>query len=227
MRITWRTDLPNWIIMVGMFLVAAASWSSAPDRYPIHWNWTGQVDRYGGKTEGLLLMPVMTLGIYLMLVFLPRIDPLRANYERFRGTYAAMRLVFTVSMALIYAVTLLSGAGYPVDTSRVMPMVVGGMLIVVGNFLGKIRPNWFVGIRTPWTLSSRKSWVKTHRLGGWLFILMGLSLVLTGMVRTVWSFEVMAAVFVASLVWMMAYSYLVWRSDPDRTNFLNNGNSGR
>ncbi len=226
MRITWKTELPNWLIVAGMFLAAAASWSSSPERYPVHWNWMGQVDRYGGKTEGLLLLPIMTLGIYLLLIFLPRIDPLRANYDRFRGTYTAMRLVFTISMALIYAVTLLSGAGYPVDTARVMPMVVGGMLIVVGNFLGKIRPNWFVGIRTPWTLSSRKSWVKTHRLGGWLFIVMGLSLVLTGLFRTVWSFELSVVVFIASLVWMLAYSYAVWRSDPDRGTFWNSNKEG-
>ncbi|HEX9016575.1 MAG TPA: SdpI family protein [Chloroflexota bacterium] len=226
MRIVWRTEVPNWIILAGMFLVAAVSWTSAPERYPVHWNLAGQVDRYGGKTEGLLLMPVMTLAIYLALVFVPRIDPLRANYERFRGTYGAMRLVFTVSMAIIYGIMLLSGAGYPIDTSRVIPMVVGGMLVVVGNFLGKIRPNWFVGIRTPWTLSSRKSWVKTHRLGGWLFILVGLSLMLTGLVRTVWSFELMMAVFVASMVWMIAYSYVVWRSDPDRTTFWNGNREG-
>ncbi len=227
MRITWRTEWPNWAVIAVMFAAAALYWPSAPSRFPVHWNWQGQVDRYGDKFEGLLLMPLMTLGIYLLLVFLPRIDPLRANYELFEGTYAILRLVFTVIFALIYAVSLLSAHGYPIDTSLLIPLLVGGMLIVVGNFMGKIRPNWFVGIRTPWTLASKRSWVKTHRLGGWLFILSGLVLVFAAVVRTPWAFALMGAWFVVFVIWMFAYSYLVWRSDPDRTRlWQGNGERG-
>lgn len=227
MRITWRTEWPNWAVIGGMFVAAALFWSSAPESFPIHWNWQGQVDRYAGKPEGLLLMPAITLGLYLLLIFVPRIDPLRANYELFSGVYATLRLVFTVSFALIYAVTLLSAQGYPIDTALMMPLVVGGMLIVVGNFMGKTRPNWFVGIKTPWTLTSRKSWTRTHRLGGWLLILTGLLIAFSGIVRTQWAFALTAAWFPVFLVWIFAYSYLVWRTDPDRTGFrLRNGDRG-
>ncbi len=224
MRITWRTEWPNLAVLVGMFLAAAAMWTSTPDRFPVHWNFQGQVDRYGGKVEGLLLLPAITLGIYLLLVFLPRLDPARANYAYFSGAYAAIRIVFTVAMALLYAVMLLSAKGYPVDMGLIAPMIVGGILIVIGNYMGKIRPNWFVGIRTPWTMTSRQSWVKTHRLGGWLFIVSGLVLILAGAVRTPWAMIVMGAWFAVFVVWMFAYSYLVWRSDPDRrTLWTNNG----
>lgn len=226
MRITWKTEWPNLIVLAGMILAAAVLWQSSPERYPVHWNIQGQVDRYGNRTEGLLLLPAMTVGIYLLLVFLPRIDPARANYARFSGAYTAIRIVFTVCMALIYAVTVVSAKEYPIDMSFAIPLIIGGMFVVLGNYVGKIRPNWFVGIRTPWTLTSKKSWVKTHRIGGWLFILGGVILIFTGLVRTPLAILVMAVYFVAMTVWMFVYSYLVWRSDPDRrTLWTNNGDN--
>src|SRR5665647_3066422 len=149
MRISWRSEWPNWVVIAGMWVASALAWSSTPDRVPVHWNWQGQVDRFGGKLEGLLRLPAMTLGIYLMFLVLPRLDPAGANYQKFAWTYRAMRLVFTVTMALIYGVTLLSANGYPVDTALVVPVIVGGLLVVIGNFMGKLRPKWFVGIKTP------------------------------------------------------------------------------
>ena len=92
------------------------------------------------------------------------------------------------------------------------------LFIVLGNFLGKIRPNWFVGVRTPWTLSSKLSWDKTHRLAGWLFMLMG---VLFFPVRAVskrrGSLIAMLVIDALCVVWMIVYSYLVYRNDPQRT----------
>ena len=216
MKVTWRTEIPQWLIMAGMFLMAALTWSSAPERIPVHWNAAGQVDRYGGKVEGLLAIPLMTLGIYLLLLVLPRFDPGRANYARFAGTYLLLRLGLVILLALLYAVVLLWIRGYPVDVSTVVPLAVGALLIVLGNLMGKIRPNWFVGIRTPWTLSSKVSWIRTHRLGGWLFIAIGLAMVLTGALHWVWATQLVMGLVLGSVVVMFAYSYLAWRSDPDK-----------
>lgn len=225
MRISWRSEWPNWAVIAGMWIVAALAWGSTPDRVPVHWNWQGEVDRHGGKVEGMLLLPAMTLGIYLLFLVLPRMDPARANYEKFAWTYGIFRLVFTVSMALIYGVMLLSANGYPVDTALVMPVIVGGLLVVIGNFMGKLRPNWFIGIRTPWTLASQRSWTRTHRMGGRLFVLCGLLLMLSGVVRTPWVMAVMWAAFMGLIAWVFIYSYLEWRKDPDRRAFWG-GNGG-
>ncbi len=80
MRTNLRAELPHLAVIAAMFLLVAATWSSAPDRIPVHWDLAGQVDRYGGKFEGLLLMPLLTLGIYLLFLVAPRFDPGRANY---------------------------------------------------------------------------------------------------------------------------------------------------
>lgn len=87
MRTNWRTEWPHWAMLAAMFLLAAVTWRSAPDRLPVHWGLGGEVDRYGGRFEGLLGLPTLALGLYLLLRWLPRIDPGRANYAQFAGAY--------------------------------------------------------------------------------------------------------------------------------------------
>lgn len=82
--------------------------------------------------------------------------------------------------------------------------------------MGKIRPNWFVGIRTPWTLSSKLSWTRTHRLAGWVFMVIGLCLVVSGILRVAAAFLVTIAIGAVGMIWTIIYSYLTWRRDPDR-----------
>lgn len=173
MKTDWRLELVMLMVIAGMFAVAAAVWPTAPSEIPVHWNVSGEVDRYGGKFEGLLLLPLVALGIYLLLRYVPLIDPLRANYARFTGAYAAIRAAVVLLMAVIYGMVIAWVLQKPVDMSRLMPTAIGALFILLGSVLDKVKPNWFVGIRTPWTLSSRRSWERTHRLGRWLFLGLG------------------------------------------------------
>lgn len=211
-----RTELPQWFLIAGMFGLAAAFWGSAPDLVPVHWGLSGEPDRYGGKFEGLLGIPLIALGLYLLMLVVPRLDPRRDNYARFQGAYAAMRTALISTLALVYGFVLLWIRGVELEVSLVVPLVVGGLFVVIGNLLGKVRPNRFFGLRTPWTLSSRRAWVKTHRVGGWAFVFLGIALATCGFLRSG------TAVLVAGLALgastgaiLYAYSYLVWRDDPD------------
>ena len=212
----WRTELPQWVIIGGMFVLAAVNWPGAPDRVPVHWNSAGQVDGYGGKFEGLVLLPLVALGTYLLLLVLPRLDPGRDNYHRFAGAYTVIRFAILVVLAAIYGTMLLAILGWSMQMETIAPVLVGGLLVVVGSVLGDIQPNWFVGIRTPWTLSSRLSWAKTHRLGGRLFIGVGLVLMLAAFVGSPWALKSAFAVGGCAVLWLVVYSYLVWRSDPNK-----------
>jgi uncharacterized membrane protein len=206
-----------------MFAAAAAVWSVAPSEIPVHWNVSGEVDRYGGKFEGLLLLPLMALGVYLLLRYLPRIDPLRANYARFSGVYTAIRVAVLLLMAAIYGVIIAWVLRKPIDMSRLMPAALGALFIFLGSVLGKVKPNWFVGIRTPWTLSSRRSWERTHRLGGWLFIALGGLFLLAAILGLDgWGLGVFGAM-IAVLVFLVVYSYFAWRGDPERQPPANSG----
>ena len=221
MRTNLRIEAVQWATIGAMFVLAAIVWPFAPDRIPVHWALSGEPDRYGGKVEGLLLLPLITLGVYFLMRFLPKVDPRYANYALFRGAYGVLRLSMVVFLALIHGLILLWIRGVELDVAVVVPVLVGVLLVVVGNLLGKIRPNWFVGVKTPWTLSSKRSWVKTHRMAGWTFVLLGLAFVglgLAGPVGQVPAFAVLVAASVGSVLWLFVYSYLVWRSDPEKTN---------
>jgi uncharacterized membrane protein len=216
MKPTLRGELIQLLPIAAMFLVGALCWNHVPDRIPVHWNIHGEVDGYGGKFTGLVLLPLVMLGIYTLLLVLPRLDPGRANYPTFANAYYLIRLTLTLFFCCIYAVSILVALGYHVSMNTVIGLAMGLLFIVLGNVMGKIRPNWFVGVRTPWTLSSKLSWTKTHRLAGWLFILMGLVAAVWGVIETPWMFVVMMAVDGVSVVSLMVYSYLVYAKDPDR-----------
>ena len=216
MKTGWRVEAPQLVLIAAMFAAAAFAWPVAPDRIPVHWNAAGAIDRYGGRFEGLLLLPLIALGIYLLMRFLPNLDPGRANYARFGGVYAAIRIGILALMAAIQGVTLFSVLERPVDMSMVAPVLVGSLFLLIGGLMGKIRPNWFVGIRTPWTLSSKTAWVRTHRLGGWLFLAQGLLFILSGALGFAAFHYLVIGSMVAVIVTLFAYSYVVWRADPEK-----------
>lgn len=204
-------------IIAAMFITAAVRWSSVPDRLPIHWSTSGEVDGYGGKFVGLLLLPLITLGIYVVFAAIPRLDPARANYASFRGVYTALKTVLIAYMGFVYLVMNLAinnEDGIPVDSLMVGSMAV--LLFGIGLVLGKVRPNYFVGIRTPWTLTSKRSWVKTHRVGGWVFIAAGIATGIGAIFSGTVALIAMAVVLVPGIIYLTVYSYRVWKSDPDK-----------
>jgi len=216
MKITWRTEWPQWLLIAAQFAVAGLTWNSAPDRFPMHWGLDGQVNRYGGKVEGLLLMPLVSLALYLMLLLLPRLDPGRANYPTFAGPYATIRFSLLVVLTTVYGYIQLSARGQAPSVDSFTPLVVGALCVVLGGVLGKVRPNWFVGIRTPWTLSSKRAWDRTHRAGGWIFIVMGALFMVSTMLRVELPIWAMAGAPLAAGLGLAVYSYFLWRGDPEK-----------
>jgi len=216
LKVNWKLEIPHILMVIGMFVAAGLLWQSAPDKFPVHWNLEGEVDRYGSKVEGLLMLPLMTAGLYLLLLFVPYIDPKKMNYKSFGSIYDLIRFGTTLLMVIVYGAAASSAFGYSVDIGLVVGISVGVFFIIIGNFIGKIRPNWFVGIRTPWTLSSRLSWDKTHQAGGWWFVLSGTGILSLGFVRSSYlliGVLVLALGGAAVVTW---YSYHVWKNDTDR-----------
>lgn len=213
MKLTLRSEALSLILILATFAIAAAAWPTAPERIPVHWGVNAQPDRYGGKFEGLLAIPFLALGVYLLLILLPRIDPRREHYASFAGAYATLRTAIIALLAGTYLLVILWIQGQPVNISLVVPVLVGMLFIVLGNYMPKTRSNWFVGIRTPWTLSSEETWVKTHRFGGKLFVLIGIMLVAGGIMRPDWVALALLPVSLAVGALLWVYSYLVWKRD--------------
>ncbi|MCB0217602.1 MAG: SdpI family protein [Caldilineae bacterium] len=217
MKSTWKLELPQLLVLALMFGLAAWTWPTAPDKVPVHWNLAGEVDRYGSRAEGLLILPGMALLIYVLLRALPRLDPRRENYARFAGSYTAMRLGILGLLFAIDGVMLLTLRGVAVDVGLVVGGLVGLLLVGLGMLLPRFQPNWFAGIRTPWTLSSDRVWQQTHALGGKLFVVMGLLVILAGLSKAPWVFGLAMGSVVLGSLGLVVYSYLLWRREQPTT----------
>jgi uncharacterized membrane protein len=215
MKARLRAELPQLILIAGMFLLAAMRWSATPERVPVHFGLSGEADRIGGRFEGLLLLPLVALATYLLMRFAPRIDPGRANYERFWATYTIIRTVVIAFLAAMYLLMVRSIQAGSSDTATIA-MMMGALFMLLGAFMGKIRPNWFVGIRTPWTLSSRISWTRTHRLGGWLFVAAGAVTVALAVLLPGAALLAGVAAILGAAITSFVYSYFVWRDDLNK-----------
>lgn len=205
--------------VIGMLILSAWAWPQIPDgaQVPIHWGIDGTPDGYGPKWVGLLGIPILTALVVALLLVIPRFEPRRANLERSATAYVAVGIAITLFVTALHVAAVLAALGEDVNLGMVASIGIGLAFVVMGNYLGKTRSNWFFGIRTPWTLSSDLSWTRTHRLGGIAFVVVGLLVIVTALVAgpsvAIW---VLLGGMAASIVGLLPYSYLVWRSDPDR-----------
>lgn len=213
LKTTWLISGLIIALMVGL---SAWAWVQLPagTSLPVHWNAAGEADRYGGKAEGLLLLPAVMIGILLLFNLIRYIDPLRANIERSRQAYRAVLLGTLCFMAVLHTGAVLSALGYPINIGLLAAPAVGLMFIVMGNYMGKIRRNYMFGVRTPWTLASDLAWNKTHRITGKLFVISGLLTIVASLWSPVVAFFTMMATILGTVVFAMIYSYLVWKRDP-------------
>jgi uncharacterized membrane protein len=150
-------------------LVSVLAAPSLPDQVVSHWNAAGEPDGTMSKTAALALIPGLTAVLLAMFAAIPRVDPLGENIAEFRAHYDWFVVVFTGYMLLVHAGIVVFNLGYEFDFTALILAGVAGMFYYIGVLLEEARQNWFVGIRTPWTLSSEQVWNDTHRLGARLF----------------------------------------------------------
>jgi immunity protein, SdpI family len=206
------------VVAVQLVLAGYALTQLSPDaRIAIHWGVDGRPNGYADAWLGLLLLPVTTVVLGPFLAYIPRFDPRAENLARSGSAYRWIVGSALILLGAVQVFVVLAALGNQLDVTRFVGVAVGALFVVIGNFLGKTRSSWFLGIRTPWTLSSDRSWALTHRLGGYLFIATGL---LSAVVAFVFPAEVFFWVLMIGLVGtvsvLFVYSYFAWRSDPDR-----------
>ncbi len=213
------------LVVAGMLAVSAWAWPQIPAdaQVPIHWGLDGQANGWAPKPLALLGLPARTAAIALLLAFAPRVDPRYANVRRSATAYWAITFGALALMGVAHVAAVLAATGRSVDIGLIVSLGVGALFVVVGNFLGKTRSSWIFGIRTPWTLSSERSWTKTHRLGGYLFLVLGLSVIVLAILapRGPEAFILVGGLVVVVPI-LFVYSYLVWRDDPDRVQLKGN-----
>jgi uncharacterized membrane protein len=205
-------------LVIAAVAVAVSIWAypRLPARIPTHWNIHGEPSGYSSRLLGVLLMPLMILVLTGVAQVLPRIDPRRANYAKFIGVYWLMINYIVLFMAVIHCAMLANALGAPVNLTKVGLAGVGLLLALLGNYLRRVEPNWFLGIRTPWTLSSDTVWRETHRVGGWVFVVGGLVLVGCAFLHPPAVYWVFGITIGLVAIVPIVLSYVLWRRERPR-----------
>ncbi len=209
MRSRWLGPL----VIAGMLVFLAVTWSHLPARMAVHWNASFQVDRWGSRLGSAGLFPVLAFGFWLLIPLLRRIDPRREHYERFDATFWIIVNLLVLMLAAMEVAVVGFNLGWPVDMQRVVLTMMGLLFVALGNYMPRVRSNWWMGIRTPWTMSSERVWRETHRLGGRTFVLGGVvTIVAAFLPKVVAPWVALGGLVVGGFV-PVIYSYVLWRRE--------------
>lgn len=207
------------LLMVANFAAGAYFYSAMPNFMASHWNAWGEVDGYMEKDFALFLLPSIILAIAGFLYLVPRIDPLRENIEKFQRQYDGFIFLFVLFLSYVYFLQIAWSLGLSFDMNRMMVPGLGVLFIYIGTLCRDCKQNWFVGVRTPWTLSSERVWDKTHTLAEKLFVWIGLLWIVVGLLFPGFSPFMIAAVILAAIS-LFAYSYIEFRNEKNEQKGL-------
>ncbi len=197
-------------VVLVSFLVGAAAYSQLPSRAVTHWNAQGQPDGYSSRFSAAFVLPILLAFVVGLLLFLPRIDPRRFNAAGFRLSYYFFILLVVGFMLYLQALTILYNLGIHFDLLTAMIPGFAILDFATAYVLRRAKPNWFIGIRTPWTLSNDQVWQETHRVGSWGFVAAG-ALSLFGLIFPREAFLFIIVPLLAVSIFALAYSYFAYR----------------
>ncbi|MCW3980387.1 MAG: SdpI family protein [Candidatus Bathyarchaeota archaeon] len=203
-----RNIAPLLVILL-QFLVSIYFYPQMPEQIAMHWNVHGVVDGYSPKLWGLFLLPFISIGLLLLFLAIPGIDPLK-NIERFGKYYWGLVILLLVFMLYLNSVVISWNLGFKFGMFQVLAPAIGILFYYIGVVTENAKRNWFVGIRTPWTLSNERVWDNTHKLGGKLFKICG-ALAVFGIVSEWLGLLLMIAPILCIVVYLTVYSYFEYR----------------
>ena len=204
----------DWVLLILIvlgFALGVYFYPSLPDKVPIHWNSRGEVNGYGSKLFGAFGLPLLNLGLYLLLLVLPHIDPKRKNYDKFKSTYQFIKYLLVVFFLGLEVTTLLIATGVTNNPTIFIQISVSMLFILLGNVMGRFKHNYFVGIKTPWTLANEEVWRKTHRMAAPIWVIGGIInilLTVTGITFNGIGFIIITVVIV---IVPTVYSYVLYK----------------
>ncbi|HET8841327.1 MAG TPA: SdpI family protein [Ktedonobacteraceae bacterium] len=206
-------DLLIWAIIVIQIIVAVYGFVVLPDTVPIHWGINGQANGYGPKWVGTFLFPFISIGIYILIRGLLAAGPRLGGRENLAANLQIVKLVLaglTLFMLIIQLSALVQSLGIGFDMTLIVMLALSVLFIFLGNYMGKMRRNFWMGIRTPWSLTNAVVWERTHRLGGWLFVAVGLIGVICSFIPLlrIWGIIVPS---IAVSIFLYVYSYICYQ----------------
>jgi len=200
------------VIILLSFVVGIYFYPQMPEKMASHWNAQGQVDGYMSKFWGLFLMPLISAGLFLLFITIPKIDPLKHNIEKFRKYYDGFVVLIIVFLFYLYLLTIFWNIGIRFSMTQLLAPAFGILFYYCGILTENAKRNWFIGIRTPWTLSNDAVWDKTHKIGGKLFKAAGVVAFIGIFFQGYALFFVLAPVILVA-AYTIIYSYIEYQKE--------------
>ena len=201
------------LIMIIPAIYLLLIWDKLPDEVPMHWNFQGEIDRYGSKESLWMIILLLNIPIYLLMLFLPKISPKPENLELMGKKYPRLRLILQLFLSSIIAVIIFSASGNnSIGIETLLGGCLAGFMILFGNYMGSIRQNHFMGIRTPWTLENAEIWKKTHQLAGKYWVIGGIiGLILLFVLPQNWALTSIVVLMISPLIFTAGYSFWLFQ----------------
>lgn len=176
-----KKELPIILIILIPFIYLAFIWNVLPEQVPIHWNANGEIDGWGSKATLLIIPFILPVLIYVILSLVPKIDP-KQKIEATSKKFYNIKLLLTLFMSILALFILYSSKSQSFTNPNIIIMLIGLLYVILGNYMKTIKTNYFIGIRTPWTLENDIVWKKTHKLAGKYWFIGGLLVILLGFI---------------------------------------------
>ena len=194
------------------FILSIYLYPRVPEQMATHWDASGEVNGYMSKFWGLFFMPLIMAGLALFFLVVPRIDPRKANFEKFSRRYEGFIVLMLLFLLAVHVQVLLWNIGIEISPNSVLPVGIGLLFYYIGILTENAEQNWFVGVRTPWTLSSKKVWKRTNRLAGKLFKIAGIAALFGLFFPELMVYFILGPALLVAFVTVF-YSYLEYRKE--------------
>ncbi len=202
------------ILILLTFGIAYMVYPTLPDEIPTHWNIQGEVDGTMPVIPGIILIPALMVGITLLMIILPRYDPKWEAYREFQEAYDALILLLNIFFFLLFLITILWALGIEVPMNQVISALFAILMGGIAFFIRRVKPNWFAGIRTPWTMESETVWKETHERGFRVFLIIALFCLL-GVLVPEYAYLFILLPVIIGTIYLVVYSYIVWKKEKN------------
>ena len=201
-----KTLIITSVVILLPILAGILLWNQLPDPMPSHWNASGEIDGWSSKPFAIFGLPLIMLAAQWLCVLGTAADPKKNNHPE-KILHLVLWIIPVLSVVM-HTVVYMIALGYGVRMEVIMPVLMGVIFTIIGNYLPKCKQNYTIGIKIPWTLNNEENWNKTHRFAGWLWTACGLLVILTGFIGGFWLFMIVVLLMVFAPI---IYSYLLHR----------------
>lgn len=207
-----KKELPLIAIVLLPFIYLAYIWNQLPEKVPMHWNINGEIDRYGEKIELIIIPILLPLLVYIIFLVVPKIDP-KNKLNKMGNKLHSIKFLLTTFMSILALFIIYIAKNESFTNPNYIVLLIGILYIIFGNYFKTIKANYFIGIRTPWTLESETVWKKTHKLGGKLWFAGGIIIVIASLIlKKETNFTIFLIITGIITIIPIAYSYLIFKN---------------